>query len=83
MCADRSAIAPITGSTNTCRNTDSDTTYAKTEPARDRDAQRVQRTRRRCPRRSSQPAAFSAIAVRYGPRKTVMTVVEKAEFAQS
>src|SRR6476469_5170444 len=30
-----------------------------------------------------QPAAFSATEVRYGPRKTEMTVVEKAEFAQS
>ena len=32
---------------------------------------------------SSQPAASSATVVRYGPRKTVMTVVEKAELAQS
>jgi hypothetical protein len=30
-----------------------------------------------------QPAAFSATDVRYGPRKTEMTVVAKAEFAKS
>ena len=33
LCGDRSAIAPITGSTNTVRNTDSDTRYGKNEPA--------------------------------------------------
>jgi hypothetical protein len=39
------------------------------------------------PRQSSapspQPAATSATVVRNGPRKTVTTVVEKAELAQS
>jgi len=29
---DRSAMAPATGSTTTCRMTDSDTAYAKTDP---------------------------------------------------
>ena len=32
---------------------------------------------------SSQPAASSVTVVRNGPRKTVMTVVWNAEFAQS
>ena len=30
-----------------------------------------------------QPAAFSATDVRFGPRKTEMTVVANAEFAKS
>jgi hypothetical protein len=32
---------------------------------------------------SSHPAAVSVIVVRNGPRKTVMTVVENADIAQS
>ena len=81
MCADRSAIAPTTGSTNTVRNTDSDTAYGNSEPgAMSMPSTGMVASSQASP---SQPAARSAIAVRYGPRNTVTTVVENAELAQS
>src|SRR5689334_22877220 len=78
----RSATAPMTGSTNTVSNTDSDTRYGKYEPAAT-----VMPSGCTRPVQSSvpsgQPAACSVTLVRNGPRNTVMTVVENAEFAQS
>jgi hypothetical protein len=82
LCGDRSAIAPVTGSTNTVRNTDSETVYGNSEPgAMSRPSTSIVRPRHGSS--EAQPAPALATAVRYGPRKTVTTVVENAEFAQS
>ena len=63
------------GKTSTWSSTDRDTTYGKNAPAATRrPSGKIQPP--------ASPAAFAAV-VRYGPRKTVTTVVEKAEFAQS
>ena len=75
LCAERSATAPTTGSTNTVRNTDSETVYGNSEPAATV-----------TPSTSTLPfasAALSATDPRYGPRNTVTTVVENAELAKS
>jgi hypothetical protein len=72
--ADRSAIAPTTGSTNTVSSTDTDTAYGYSEPG----ATRSPSTPMVAVRHGSsaaQPAAVLATAVRYGPRNTVTTVV--------
>lgn len=80
--ADRSATAPTTGSTSTVSSTDSETRYGKYEPAATRmPSGCTSRSQSSAP--SPQPAATSATVVRNGPRKTVTTVVENAELAQS
>ncbi len=82
MCADRSATAPITGSTKTVSSTDSETRYGKNEPAATlMPSGYTYAVQLSAP--SSQPAAVLVIVVRNGPRKTVTTVVENAELAQS
>jgi len=82
LCADRSAIAPMTGSTKTVSSTDSDTRYGKYEPAATlMPSGYTYPVQLSAP--SSQPAASSVTVVRNGPRNTVMTVVEKADIAQS
>ena len=71
----RSAIAPTIGKTKTWAKTEKEITYGNKEPGL-----------MLMPQRFIKPdasAALSAIEVKYGPKNKVMTVVEKAEFAQS
>jgi hypothetical protein len=68
-------IAPAAGSTSTCAITETVTANGNTALAR------MSRPSGCTKPRAS--AAVSAIPLRYGPRKTVRTVVENAELAQS
>jgi hypothetical protein len=68
-------MAPMIGKKNTCSSTESDTIYGKKASARIA-----------IPSGWTKPslsAAARVTEVRYGPKKTETTVVEKAEFAQS
>src|SRR5262245_23371358 len=78
---DRSAMAPVTGSTTTGRRTESETAYGKIEPGSTFSPPAWITGLRHWYVGSSlgaggQFAAVSAMWVRYGPRKTEMTVVE-------
>ncbi len=72
---EKSATAPRIGSTATCSRTERATTYGKKDPAWTG-----------MPSGYTNPRASAAArvtAVRCGPRKTVTTVVENAEFPKS
>jgi hypothetical protein len=71
----RSVIAPVTGRISTCRSVETDSTYPKKLPGGTLIPSGWMR-----PEAS---AAFLAMDVRYGARKTVTTDVENTELAQS